>query len=130
MQNLVVTDRVRRALVAAGAALNHIPAVDYRGLTPGTTYLAYDPATRTYWAGAGLDPKRSSMRAMVSVQDDGAYLLFHRRAGRAWQAADVGVAGVGGSPCTVPLPDAVRARWGWAHAACHPTWGPTASPSS
>lgn len=119
-RNLVVTNSLRADLLAAGAASNGIPASDYTGLTRGRTFYAYDPATNTYWAGAQLVPSSSSMRAQVSVQDDGAYLLFNKSAGGAWTVHSVGMTGVGGSPCPVTVPSGVLAVWGWKAGTCRP----------
>jgi hypothetical protein len=117
--DLAVTDAVRAQLVAAGAALNGVPAAEFVGLAPGRTFYAYDAASGTYWAGAQLVPG-SSTQAQVSVQDDGAYVLFHRTSGGAWTAQDVGLAGVGGTPCPVAVPPAVLALWGWPAGTCRP----------
>jgi len=116
-----VTDDIRSQLVAAGAALNSIPASDYTGLQPGETYYAYDPATQTYWAGAGLVPSPASMQAQVSVQDDGAYLLFQRSQSGSWKAYDVGLAGTpDGTACPVAVPAAILGLWSWGPATCRP----------
>ena len=119
-ENLPVTDLVRSQLVAAGAALNSVPATAYTGLVPGTTYYAYDTATDTYWAGAGLVPSASSQQAQVSVQDDGSYLLFRRPAGASWTAWDVGLSGIEGSRCPTAVPPAILSEWGWAAGTCRP----------
>ncbi|MGO9559738.1 MAG: hypothetical protein ACLPQS_15270 [Acidimicrobiales bacterium] len=119
--NLAVTNLVESELVAAGAALNSLPASDYTGLATGRTYYAYDAATKTYWAGAALVPSPSSTQAQVSVQDDGGYLLFMRPAGGAWKAQDVGLAGVGGTKCPESVPASILALWHWAAGTCRPT---------
>jgi hypothetical protein len=119
-RNLVVTNSLRADLLTAGAASNGIPASDYTGLTRGRTFYAYDPATNTYWAGAQLVPSSSSMRAQVSVQDDGAYLLFNKSAGGTWTVHSVGMTGVGGSPCPVAVPSGVLTVWGWKAGTCRP----------
>src|ERR1035437_1957546 len=95
-QSLVVTSEIKSQLLQAGAALNSLPASAFDGLMSGLTYYAYDPATATYWAGAKLVPSSSSLGAQVSVQDNGSYVLFHRPAGKAWTAQDVGLAGLAG----------------------------------
>ncbi len=118
--NLVVTDQVREQLVAAGAQLNDLPGSDYTGLRPGETYYGYDPATKTYWAGAGLLPSPSSTPAQVSTQDDGAYLLFERPPGGSWIAHDVGLAGVEGATCPVQVPAQILRLWGWSSGSCRP----------
>ncbi|MGO9335038.1 MAG: hypothetical protein ACLQCU_13505 [Acidimicrobiales bacterium] len=119
-RNLAVTSAVRTQLIKAGAALNSLPASDYTGLAPGLTYYAYDPATKTYWAGAALVASRSSQRAEVSVQDDGSYVLFKRPASGAWKAADVGMTGIGGSKCKTAVPASVLKLWHWAAGTCRP----------
>ena len=119
-ENLPVTAAVRTQLVEAGAALNGLPGADYTGLVPGDTYYAYDPATATYWAGAALAPSPSSLRAQVSTQDDGSYLLFRRPPGQPWSAEDVGLAGIGGTTCSLSVPATVLAVWRWAPGSCRP----------
>jgi outer membrane murein-binding lipoprotein Lpp len=117
-ENLTVTAAVSAALLQAGAALNGLQASDYTGLVPGATYYAYDATTATYWAGAALVPSSSSMRAQVSVQDDGGYLLFSRPANGAWRVWDVGLAGTEGSVCPVAVSSTILALWHWAPGTC------------
>jgi hypothetical protein len=117
--NLAVTDELRTELVAAGASLNNIPASEYSGLEPGLTYYAYYPVTATYWAGAKL--VGATMRAQVSTQDDGAYLLFHRSGNGSWIAQNVGLAGGTLEPCpTGTPPPTIVALWGWQAGTCKP----------
>jgi hypothetical protein len=121
VRNLVVTDQLRAELVAAGAALDNLPASDYVGLRPGETYYAYDASTSTYWAGAGLDPSPSSTPAEVAAQDDGAYQLFERQDGGGWKAYAVGLAGTPeGSSCPIAVPPAVLQVWNWPAGSCRP----------
>ena len=120
--NLVVSSAIRSQLVAAGAALDSLPASAFTGLRPGETYYAYDALTQTYWAGAGLLPSSSSTRAQVATQDDGAYLLFTRPRGGAWKGYAVGVAGPPeGSACPVAVPSAILSLWNWAPGSCRPS---------
>jgi len=130
----VVTAEIRSQLLQAGAALNHLPASVFTGLVSGLTYYAYDPATATYWAGAGLVPSSSSLPAQVSVTDGGSYVLFRRPAGKAWTAMDVGLAGVTGTTCTVSVPAPVLTAWNWPARSCRPVSialsVPTAGPLS
>jgi len=120
--NLVVSSAIRSQLVAAGAALDSLPASAFTGLRPGETYYAYDALTQTYWAGAGLLPSSSSTRAQVATQDDGAYLLFTRPRGGAWKGYAVGVAGPpGGSACPVAVPSAILSLWNWPPGSCRPS---------
>jgi hypothetical protein len=119
-QNLVAGSTVRAALVAAGAQSHGLAASDYTGLVPGETYYAFDPATSTYWAGAGLVPSSSSMPAQVSVQDDGSYLLFSKSSGGGWSATNVGLAGIAGSTCPKPVPASVLKVWHWKPKTCRP----------
>ena len=120
-ENLVLTDAVRAQLVAAAAKLNGLPASAYLGLVQGESYYGFDPATNTYWAGAALKPSPSSLRAQVSVQDDGGYFIFEEPAGGSWTASAVGMAGIGGSTCSVHIPPALVALWHWSAGACHPS---------
>ncbi len=112
--NLIVTPAVRASLLATGAASHRLPVKDYLGLTPGETYYAFDDATKTYYAGAGLDPSPKSLEAQVGAQDDGAYYLFTRAASStAWKIYDDGLGGADGAKCPITLPSAVREVWGW-----------------
>lgn len=120
--NLLITNQIRSQLVAAGAALNSLPASAYTGLVQGETFYVYDPTTGTYWAGAGLVPSSSSTQAQISIQDDGAYLLFDRTSGGTWKAYDVGLAGTSdGTPCSVTVPSSVLRLWNWAPGSCRPS---------
>lgn len=119
-QNLAVTDDVRAALLQAGATLKGLPASDFTGLVPGRTYYAFDSATDTYWAAAGLAPSPSSIQAQVSSQDDGAYLLFSRPSGGAWTAVNDGLGGIAGSACPAPVPAAILSLWNWPPGSCNP----------
>jgi hypothetical protein len=119
-QNEVATAAIKEQLLAAGAAYHSLPVSDYTGLEPGETFYAYDPATQTYWAGAGLDPSPNSQQAQISNQDDGAYLLFHMAAGGTWTVVNVGLAGTEGSTCPYTPPAAILALWGWPPSSCRP----------
>jgi hypothetical protein len=119
-QNRVATPAVKQQLVAAGAFLHGLPTSDFTGLAPGETYYAFDAATSTYWAGAGLVPSTSSQPAQVSVQDDGSYLLFTRATGRSWVAFNVGEAGIEGATCPANPPKSVLKVWGWKPGTCRP----------
>jgi hypothetical protein len=107
-------------LIRVGAATHQLPASDYTGLVPGQSVAAYDEATSTYWAGAGLVPSPSSKRAKASVQDDGSYLVFERRAGSGWTAYNVGLSGVARSSCAVHIPAVVLELWHWQPDSCRP----------
>ena len=134
-QNLVLTSTVRSALVAAAASYYGLPASDFVGLGAAPeqypAYYAYDKATSTYWAGASLVPKRSSTAAQVVVQDDGAYLIFHRTPPGGWTAHDVGYTDNVGTCAAyhVNIPAPVVAVWHWTAGTCHPP-APTTSPAS
>ena len=113
-KNLTVTPAVRASLLAAGAASHHLPVSDYLGLTKGETYYAFDEATKTYYAGAGLIPSPKSMQAQVGAQDDGAYYLFTRAASSTtWKIYDDGLGASQGAKCPITIPSAVREVWGW-----------------
>ena len=134
-QNLPLPSTVRSALVAVAASHYGLPASDFVGLGAGPryypAYYAYDKATSTYWAGASLVPKPSSYAAQVVVQDDGAYLIFHRTPPGAWQVHDVGYTDTVGTCAAyhVSIPAPVVAVWHWAPGTCHPP-ATTTSPTS
>jgi hypothetical protein len=119
-ENLSVTPAVRHQLVRAGAATHQLPAKDFTGLVPGSTYYGYDPATATYWAGAGLVPSSSSQDAQISVQDDGSYLIFKRGSSGGWTGYNVGLAGIAGATCPVQPPKKITALWHWDKGDCRP----------
>ena len=119
-ENLVLTDAIRAQLIAAAARLNGLPASAYLGLVHGESYYGFDPATHTYWAGAALVPSPSSLRAQVSVQDDGGYYIFEKPAGGSWTASAEGLTGIEGAPCSVHIPPALVVMWHWPAGACHP----------
>jgi hypothetical protein len=116
--NLPVTDAVRAQLLNAGAALKGLPASDFTGLAPGSTYYAYDPNTGTYWAGAHLAPSPTSYEAQVSDQDSGTYTLFQQPKGGSWTAFRDG--GSGNSGCPAPLPAEILGLWHWNPDICRP----------
>jgi len=122
--NVAVTDEIRAELIAAGAAKRELQASDFTGLEPGKTFYAYDPATKTYWAGAALVPDQNAYNAMVSSQDNGAYTIFHKAEGGDWVALDVGMAGPNSAPgnylCPTPPPADILVLWGWPAKSCHP----------
>jgi hypothetical protein len=123
-EDVPVTNQIREQLVAAGAALNSIPASEYTGLAPGLTFYAFDRATATYWAGARLVPAPSAdpskpTQAQISSQDAGSYYLFKQPQGGAWTAYAAGNTGPN-TPCPLTVPADVLAVWGWADGACRP----------
>jgi hypothetical protein len=120
--NLPVTDPVRDQLFAAAATLTDHPASDYTGLTPGTTYYAYDPILDTYWAGASLaGPKNDE--AAIMLQDANSYMVF-RKSGQdgAWLATRVGFGPAAAMPPkgNCPLPPAIHDLWQLMPDFCHP----------
>jgi hypothetical protein len=123
VKNLVATPSVKAQLLAAGAKMHHLPVSDYSGLVKGMTYYAYDPATKTYWAGASLIAKPNATQAQVGDQDDGAYLVYKQPSGGAWAAYPAGIPGSLQFTCMVTPPSAVDAVWGWPAGTCHPPHG-------
>ncbi|HEY3764481.1 MAG TPA: hypothetical protein VGL44_04940 [Gaiellales bacterium] len=118
-QNLVATAAIKTQLLDAGAALHKLSPSDYTGLRKGETYYAYDADTKIYWAGTQLVASKKSLQAQVGDQDDGAYLVFKRTGTGAWKGFETGASGEG-AICSVKVPAAVLAVWGWQTAACHP----------
>jgi hypothetical protein len=130
------TPVVRAELIHAQAQVERVPDSAYTSLAKGTAYYAVDNATGIDWAGASLVPSQHSLRAQVSVQDDGGYLLFEHKPGQAWTVTDVGLQGAADAlPCPVQVPADVLAVWHWAARSCNPyltapASAPTASASS
>ena len=121
VRDLVVTSTMRASLLHDGAASHGLPVKDYLGLRVGLTYLAIDFTTRTYYAGAALDPSPTSLPAQVSNQDDGSYLLFTRHMGaHHWKVYNDGLGAVRGTKCPVLLPAAVVKVWHWTAGTCYP----------
>lgn len=120
VRNLPVTAAVRRQLVAAFAKKNHLPTRDYTGLAPGLTYYGYDRGAKTYWAAGRPEPRKGSLRAQVSLQDEGGYSLFWRPAGEGWQIEMVGETGPYQRGCSW-MPPSLDAAWGWQPGGCRPT---------
>jgi hypothetical protein len=120
-QALDVTSAVRAGLLRDGAAFHHLATSDFVGLAAGSVYYAYDPATRRYYAAAGLRASPHSLAAQVGTQDDGAYNLFVRARGAArWTVYDDGLGAVQGATCPTTLPASVRRVWHWPTRGCYP----------
>jgi hypothetical protein len=62
-RKLTVSGEVRAQLLRAGAAHEGMPVSDFVGLAAGLTYYAYDPDTRTHWAGAPCLPRTPLRRS-------------------------------------------------------------------
>ncbi len=119
--NLVVTAAVRKSLFDADAAYHSYPPADYRGLTPGMTYYAFDSQNDRYYAAAGIIPNSKSMGAQVGTQDDGGYNLFvEKRGATKWTIYDDGLGGAEDSICPLTIPLAVRKVWSWTEHPCYP----------
>jgi hypothetical protein len=112
--NLTVTPSLRATLLAAAAKEIGLPVSDFTGLTAGKTYYAYDPATKTYWAGAQLVASPASQQAQVSTQDDGSYYLFVQPVTHnTWAVYADGLGTVPGAHCAIVTPPSIRTVWGW-----------------
>ncbi|MEP6641588.1 MAG: hypothetical protein ABJB93_06730 [Gaiellales bacterium] len=123
-QNLVVDNKIRAELVAAGAAVHKLTPKDYLGLVAGETYYASVPAQGTYWAGAGLRPSLKSMQAQIDNQDDSAYMVFERHGDGPWRVWETGIPGDSEFTCSVKVPAAVLKLWAWKPGTCHPPSNP------
>ena len=123
-QNLVIDNKIRAQLVAAGAAVHKLTPKDYLGLVKGETYYAYVPAQGTYWAGAGLDPSPKSLPAQVGSQDDGAYMVFERHGDGPWRVWEAGIPGDPQFTCAVKVPESVLKVWEWKAGTCNPPSSP------
>jgi hypothetical protein len=114
-----MTPAIIKSILDAGAKYHQLPATDYTGLDPGTAYYAFDPATNSFYAAAGLDPSPHSLKARVGAQDDGGYNLFVRLAGSTnWTVYNDGLGGADGSVCPIAIPASVLAEWNWKPKSC------------
>ncbi|HWU23376.1 MAG TPA: hypothetical protein VN088_17685, partial [Nocardioides sp.] len=99
-----------------------VPASGFSGLGDTQRYYAYDPATRTWWAAGGLEAKNPDAgAAAVSLNDAGAYDVFHRTAGGHWVARESGGAGGPDQPlstCHDWPPRSVLRLWHWSLKVC------------
>ena len=121
--NLPLTQQVRAELIHAKAVEAGVSDSAYTGLAKGTAYYAVDNATDIYWAAGSVVPSKHSVRAQVSSQDEGAYDVFERKPGGAWQIFEVGLDGPGprtGSQCPVTVPADVLQVWHWKANSCDP----------
>jgi hypothetical protein len=120
-KNLVVTPAVRKSLFDADAAYHSYPPSDYRGLTPGVTFYAFDSQNDRYYAAAGIIPNAKSIGAQVGTQDDGGYNLFvMKRGATKWTIYDDGLGGAQDSICPLVIPAPVRKVWNWTMHPCYP----------
>lgn len=120
-EDLTLTPALRRTLLDVGAKYHTLKPSDYLGLQAGTAYYALDIPSKTYYAAAGLDPSPHSLKAQVSSQDDGGYILFVRHASsKRWRAYNDGLGMEHGVKCPIVIPSAVLSVWGWAAKSCYP----------
>ena len=83
---LAVSPDVRNELTAAFADYKGISPSDIAGISPGSVYYAYDPATDTYWALANFLPSLTApFKVLVGFQDGASIGLFTRIANGSWQ---------------------------------------------
>jgi hypothetical protein len=101
---------VRNELTAAFADYKRISPHDAAGISPGSVYYAYDPATGAYWALANFLPSlRAPFKVLVGFQDGASIGLFTRIASGSWQVRLAGEPAV----CTEVafFPSAVLTAW-------------------
>jgi hypothetical protein len=120
--NIVANATVRQELLAAFVAFRSsatntpgfaaIPPSAVGGISPGTLYYAYVPATGTHWAAATFEATAAASQTSVFVgfQDGGSQAVFLRTPGGSWVVKSVG-------PCMAGLPVGVATAWGLAASA-------------
>ena len=92
---LAASPDVRNELTAAFADYKGISLSDIAGISPGSVYYAYDPATDTYWALANFLPSLTApFKVLVGFQDGASIGLFTRIANGSWQVQFGGVPSV------------------------------------
>jgi len=112
--NMVADAAVRQGLLAAFTAFRSnaantpgfaaVPPSAVGGITPGTLYYVFDPASGTYWAVATFSATNAASQtsAYAGFQDGGNKAVFMRPSGGPWQVKSVGA-------CLSGLPVAVAA---------------------
>ena len=120
--NVPVSESIRAELVQAGAILTGRPASEFGGLREGGTYVAQDPSNGAEWAAAALYANPGEYWAGVQLQDQNSYMAFSKMGipGSTWVPIAIGYGPIaaGEEPC--PLPENVRALWGWPDGKCYP----------
>ena len=87
VQNLPVSDTVKKQLTAAYVAFHGFKATDVIGTAPNSVYYAFDPSSGTYWAMSGFVPSQeASYQVHVTMQDAGAFGWFSQKSGGNWKA--------------------------------------------
>jgi len=93
----------------AFSAYNDIPLSDIAGVVSGSTYEAYVPSTRTYWATARFTPSATAGQGAVHFQDGGGIGIFTRSPSSSWVMTRPGLEPF---PCPDDFPSDVQALWG------------------
>ena len=126
VRNVPLTPRVIHQLVVAAAVVKRVPASGFSGLEPAQRYYAYDHVTRTWWAAGALQATNPDAGgAAVSLNDAGAYDVFHRTVGGRWVVRESGGAGGPDQPlsrCTDWPPLSVLRLWHWSLKVCRPPY--------
>ncbi|HJQ06251.1 MAG TPA: hypothetical protein VJ872_12440 [Nocardioides sp.] len=124
-RNLPLTPAVRRQLLGAATRSHQAKPGSFSGFEHGSTYYAYDRATRTWWAAGALVAVDPTGSAAVSLNDEGAYDVLHRTAGGTWVDRLSGEAGNDRplSRCEQWPPRDVLLLWHWSQKVCaQPRW--------
>jgi hypothetical protein len=108
--NLPLTDDVRTDLVQAGAVLTGRPASEFSLLRDGESYYAEDPANGVLWAAAALQANPGQEWALTKEGLPGAI----------WVPAAIGFGPIPAGEELCPVPESVRALWGWPSGKCYP----------
>ncbi len=120
--NLPLTDAVRTDLVEAGAVLTGRPASEFSGLREGESYFAEDPANGVQWAAAALQANPGQEWAAIMLQDQNSYMSFTKAdlPGATWVPTAIGFGPIPAGEERCPVPENVRALWGWPSGKCYP----------
>ncbi|GAB3865240.1 hypothetical protein GCM10028801_35410 [Nocardioides maradonensis] len=124
--NLPLTAAVIHQLLAVATRTHQQKPRSFSGFEHGSTFYAYDPATKTWWAAGALVAADPNGGAAVSLNDEGAYDVLHRTAGGAWVDRLSGEAGYDPplAQCKQWPPLRVLRLWHWSQKVCaEPRWG-------
>ena len=119
--NLPLTDAVRTDLVQAGAVLTGRPASGFIGLREGESYFAEDPANGVQWAAAALQANPGQEWRHHASRPEQLHVLHEGGPpGRDWVPTAIGFGPIPAGEERCPVPENVRALWGWPSGKCYP----------
>jgi hypothetical protein len=102
--------------------LTYRPASEFSGQREGESYYAEDPANGVQWAAAALQANPGQEWAVVTLQDQNSYTSFTKAdlPGATRVPTAIGFGPIPAGEERGPVPEDVRALWGWPSGTCYP----------